>query len=62
VPFVKDGGCSAAVIVDAVNGTFKQATYSKSPDKKYLNRFESKKGKAFATHKGKNAFLPQAAD
>jgi hypothetical protein len=62
VPFVKDNGCSVAVVVDAVNGTFKQATYSKSPDTKYLKRFESKKGKAFLSRKGKNAFLPQAAD
>ncbi|MFA5292195.1 MAG: carbohydrate-binding protein [Phycisphaerae bacterium] len=62
VPFVKNNGCSVAVIVDAADGTFRQASYSKTPDAGYLKRFEGKKGKEFRSHKGKNAFLPQVTD
>lgn len=57
VPFIKADGCCIAVIIDAADGTFKQASYSKTPDANYLNRFDGKKGKVIR-HKHNNAFLP----
>ncbi|HBG27568.1 MAG: hypothetical protein A2Y10_15450 [Planctomycetes bacterium GWF2_41_51] len=61
VPFLKDGGCCIAVIVDAADGTFKQAAFSKTPDLNYLKRF-AKTNKTYKFQKGKNAFLPQISD
>jgi hypothetical protein len=57
VPFVKNGGCSVAVIVDALDGTFKEASYCDVPDVKYLKRF-GKKARKGNSSKSKNAFLP----
>ena len=55
VPFVKDDGCVVAVIVDAQNGAFKEASYSSTPDVKYLRRLLKSEGNAKCN--GANSFL-----
>jgi hypothetical protein len=62
VPFLKNGGCSVAVIVDAKNGAFRQASYSGMPDVKYLKRFEKAKTPKMnkVNSRNKNDFLPSA--
>lgn len=70
VPFVKQGGCTVAVIVNAQNGAFLQAAYSLQPDAHYLNRLRSARSSLKAsdalraatrsaqTTSALNAFLP----
>jgi len=62
VPFVKNAGCSVAVIVDAQDGTFRQASYCDMPDVKYLKRFKKSVMKMKRANRkssrSRNAFLP----
>jgi glucosylceramidase len=62
VPFLKNAGCSVAVIVDAKNGAFRQVSYSGVPDVKYLKQFEKTKTPKINKVNGrnKNDFLPNA--
>lgn len=46
VPFIKNDGCAVAVIVDAKNGAFREASYSGTPDIKYLKRLLKSKDNA----------------
>lgn len=58
VPFLKDGGCTVAVIIDAADGTFRQASFCEQPDGGYVKQLAGK-GR-LKRHRGRNAFLPLA--
>ncbi|HBG27510.1 MAG: hypothetical protein A2Y10_02955 [Planctomycetes bacterium GWF2_41_51] len=62
VPFIKNGGCSAAIIIDAKTGAFRQASYNDTPDEQYLAGFKNqnnKKGKRVLSC-GINPFRPES--
>lgn len=60
VPFIKNSGCSAAVIIDAKSGALRQASYSDTPDGKYLTSLKNQKKAKAGSRKSKNAFLPDS--
>jgi hypothetical protein len=57
VPFVKDDGCSVAVIVDAANGAFVQATYTEEPDREYLKHSDKTQGPRMKTRSKRKSSL-----
>jgi|GEM_PF-2804692 len=63
VPFIKGSGCTAAVIINAANGAFRQASYSDTPDAGFMERFNKKAKAKFRRGKSvlrgnANPFLP----